>query len=78
MLGLELRPGVKPDNLMVNMKNVLIALGIALFIASLCVAYYMGQNGATKELTLWCAGLMAIGLSLCSALSIKTDDNSAK
>lgn len=51
------------------MRNALVALGIILFVASLIVAYYMGQHGATKTLSLWCAGLMAVGLSLCSALS---------
>lgn len=47
-------------------KNHFLLFGILCFISSCGVAVYMGNNGFSGILSLWCAGLFAIGFSICS------------
>lgn len=48
-------------------KNWIPLFGIVCFFAACGVAIYMGSQGATRTLSLWCAGLLAVGISTCSA-----------
>jgi len=50
-------------------KSWILIFGIICFFSACGIAVYMGSQGSTRTLTLWCAGLLAIGLSICSAFS---------